>query len=129
MRKVIDADRDILAVFSSPACAACRTQAPAVESLRRKFPNIFEINVAEKPAIARAFGILATSTAVFMRPRRVEGFLVGIQPDAKLRELIQSSVSSKVCYTDTPFLLLHPNDHHRLVGPRDHRLVSVDKVC
>ena len=88
----IDAGGNVLAVFSSPSCGACRRQAPAVELLGREFPSVHSVNIAESPSLARAFGIMATPTTVLIRAGRVEAVLIGIQREKKLRGLLTGSI-------------------------------------
>jgi thiol-disulfide isomerase/thioredoxin len=84
----------VLAVFSSPTCAACKAQAPAVDRLQREFPFIYAVNVIDQPAVARAFGILATPTTVLVQQHRVRAFRVGVQSEQNLRALLNSAASN-----------------------------------
>jgi len=87
-----DGDR-VLAVFSSPACPACRAQGEAVDLLRKNFSSVHTINVVEQPALARTFGIMVTPTSVLVQRGRVRAFLVGIQSAQKLRTLLSHTTT------------------------------------
>jgi|ERR671922_599310 thiol-disulfide isomerase/thioredoxin len=62
--------RPSLVVFSAPGCKACRsTQHPAVESVVSAFGSglrVLSIDMAERPAVGRAFNVLTAPTTVVL---------------------------------------------------------------
>ena len=61
-----DAERVLLLQLSSPVCAPCRRTAEVLDALRTRRPEIVhrEIDVAERPDVARALNVLRTPTVV-----------------------------------------------------------------
>jgi thioredoxin-like negative regulator of GroEL len=88
--------RPAVVVFSAPGCAACRTtQEPAVEAVASRFGEavrVMHVDIASRPSVSRAFGVLtAPSTAVLDRDGRIgsvnQGFAPAAQLAAQLNEL------------------------------------------
>lgn len=61
-----DAERVLLLQLSSPICTPCRRTAEVLDGWTRGRPDIAhrEIDVAERPDVARALGVLRTPTVV-----------------------------------------------------------------
>ena len=86
--------RPSLIVFSTPGCTACRTaQYPAVEVVASRFGHrlrVMNVDIADRPAIGRAFNVLtAPSTVVLAGDGRVEHFNHGFAP----AEVLSAQVS------------------------------------
>src|SRR5947209_5070270 len=61
--------RRTLITFSTPSCAAChRAQAPAVGQVEQQLGpdvvRVIRINAAERPEVARAFGVMTVPSTV-----------------------------------------------------------------
>jgi len=80
----------VLAYFFSPSCGACVRQTPVVERLRKEYPNVVSINVPENVQTARQFGVMGTPSIVLIRDGVVREFLLGFQPESRLRSLLSS---------------------------------------
>lgn len=89
LAQAVATGRNTLVYFHSPGCAACRVQTPVIEKLQRDNPNVFSINIAEDLATAKAFGVRGTPSTVLVRDGIVRVFLLGSQPEARLRSLLQ----------------------------------------
>lgn len=62
--------RPSVVAFSTPGCAACWTaQKPALAALQERAPGrvrVIEIDAAEQPEVARAFGVLTVPATVVL---------------------------------------------------------------
>ncbi len=74
--------------FWSPQCAMCRGMTPLIDRLRETRSDLFKINAAESPELARGFGIAATPTLVLVRDGLVKKVLLGAQNEARILELL-----------------------------------------
>jgi thiol-disulfide isomerase/thioredoxin len=65
-RRPADDERVLLLQLSSPVCAPCRRTAALLTDLRTRDPRIahLEVDVAERPDVARALDVLRTPTVV-----------------------------------------------------------------
>ncbi|GAA2563442.1 thioredoxin family protein [Pseudonocardia hydrocarbonoxydans] len=59
-------DRVLLLQLSSPVCTPCRRTAELIDDLRARRPGVVhaEIDVAQRPDVARTLGVLRTPTVV-----------------------------------------------------------------
>ena len=84
-----------LVQFSTPSCLACKqAQAPAVmhaqAQLGEERLRIIKVDAAQRPEIARAFGVLTVPSTVVLAPAgRVIAVNQGFAPAAKLVEQVQ----------------------------------------
>lgn len=89
--------RPTLVTFSTPSCAAChRAQAPAVsrveEQLGVRALRVIRVNAAERPDVARAFGVMTVpSTVVLAEAGHVVAINQGFAPSVKLIQQVQGS--------------------------------------
>lgn len=77
--------RPSLIVFSTPGCSACRTaQYPAVQAVASRFGQrlrVMNVDIADRPAVGRAFNVLTAPTTVVMDgDGRIEHFNHGFAP-------------------------------------------------
>ena len=86
--EAVDAGRPVLAYFFSPSCAACVRQTPIVRRLQQEYPDVFAVNVSENIQTARRVGVMGTPSIVLIREGAVQEFLLGFQPEARLRSLL-----------------------------------------
>lgn len=85
--------RPAVVAFSTPSCAACHTaQKPALVQLESRSEGavrVLEVDAAERPEVARRFGILTVpSTAVLDPSGRVTALNNGFAPASRLAEQI-----------------------------------------
>ena len=83
--------RPTLVTFSTPSCAAChQAQKPAARAAAERVQaRHLEVDAANQPNIARAFGVLTVpSTAVLSPAGKVAAVNQGFAPTAKLVEQI-----------------------------------------
>jgi thiol-disulfide isomerase/thioredoxin len=84
-----DGDRVLLLQLSSPVCTPCRQTAAVLADLARRRPGVVhrEIDVAEKPGIARELGVMRTPTLVAFDRHGAELLRVtGVPRAAELEE-------------------------------------------
>jgi thioredoxin 1 len=84
-------DRPTLVAFSSPSCAACHTaQAPALRQLQAQVGErgvrVLEVDVADRPGTARAFGIMTVPSTVLLKRDAVLEVNHGFRPTRRLAE-------------------------------------------
>ena len=85
--------RPAVVAFSTPSCAACYTaQKPALVQLERQTEGavrVLEVDAAERPEVARRFGVLTVpSTAVLDASGRVTALNNGFAPTSRLAEQV-----------------------------------------
>lgn len=80
--------RRIALYFWSPSCASCKVQSPVIERLRKEFPDIYSVNIAEDLSPARALGILGTPATVIIEGGIIRSVLLGVKPEAELRKAL-----------------------------------------
>ena len=87
--------RPTLVTFSTPSCAAChRAQAPAVslveERLGASEVRVIRVDAAQRPEVARAFGVQTVPSTVVLAPAgRVVAVNHGFAPSKRLVEQLQ----------------------------------------
>jgi thiol-disulfide isomerase/thioredoxin len=82
-RKVADLDGALL-YFFGPNCAACRPLTPRIRELADTNPAVLLVDVSRDLAVAQALGVMATPTVVEVGAGRVQGYYVGMPPQAVL---------------------------------------------
>ena len=89
--------RHALVTFSTPSCAACHTaQAPAVSAVQDELGStrlrVIEVDAAERPDVARVFGVLTVPSTVVLAPAgQIVAVNQGFAPTRKLIEQLQSA--------------------------------------
>ena len=88
--------RQTVVQFSTPSCAACHTaQAPAVARVEQELGSgalrVIEIDAAERPQVAQAFGVMTVPSTVVLGPSgNVLAVNQGFAPTARLLEQLQT---------------------------------------
>jgi thiol-disulfide isomerase/thioredoxin len=85
--------RPAVVAFSTPSCAACHTaQKPALaqlESRAKGAVRVLEVDAAERPEVARKFGVLTVPTTAILDPSgRVTALNNGFAPTSRLAEQV-----------------------------------------
>jgi len=87
--------RPTLVTFSTPSCAACRSaQAPAVSAVEQHLGatevRVIRVDAAQRPEIARAFGVQTVPSTVVLAPAgRIVAVNQGFAPSRRLVEQLQ----------------------------------------
>jgi thioredoxin-like negative regulator of GroEL len=85
--------RPAVVAFSTPSCAACHTaQKPALAQLERRAEGavrVFEVDAADRPEVARKFGVLTVPTTAILDPSgRLTALNNGFAPLSRLAEQV-----------------------------------------
>jgi len=78
----------LLVYFHSPRCGPCRSMTPVIDELARHHAGVVKVDVADRPALAMAFGIRATPTVVLVADGTVREVLLGPQRRDRLEKLL-----------------------------------------
>ena len=63
--------------FYGRHCGPCKAMAPMIERVRRDYPNLIKLDIAEAPDLARQFGIVATPTFVMVESGTIRKVRLG----------------------------------------------------
>ncbi len=77
----------VLFYFYSPSCRACRPMTPIVRRLAESDRRVLLVDVTQDATTAQKFGVMATPSLVLVEGGRIAEFLVGFQPEERLRAL------------------------------------------
>jgi hypothetical protein len=84
--------RSTVVTFSTPSCAECRTQTAILDPLANDGVRVLPVDAAQKPDVARAFGILTVpSTAVLEASGALVAVNHGLADGARLREQLAAT--------------------------------------
>jgi thioredoxin 1 len=79
----------VLFFFHHPRCGPCRSMLPVIESLAADHPGRVQIiDVGEHMDLARAFGIRATPTTLWVKAGHIEQAAVGATSRQRLEDLL-----------------------------------------
>lgn len=78
-----------LIYFYSPHCGPCRRMGPRVDELAGRHPNVLKVDISAELTLARAFGVMATPTAVLVRDGAISRVLLGETSAHKLEALLE----------------------------------------
>ncbi len=91
-------ERPIVVDFWAPWCGPCRQLTPILEKLTNEFAGRFQlvkVNIDENPEIAQAFQVQSIPYVVALRDQQVISEFMGVHPEDKLREWLNSLLPSK----------------------------------
>ena len=88
--EVLQSDKPVLLDFWAPWCGPCRAVVPIVEEIARERGDIRvgKVNVDEQPELARQFRVMSIPTAMLFENGQVKETLVGVQPKARLEQML-----------------------------------------
>ena len=86
-RMVTNGDK-VLFYFYSPGCRACIPMTPVIKNLAKKNRNVFPVDVSKDMSTAQKFGVMGTPSTVLIESGKIKEFLVGFQPEDKVRGLL-----------------------------------------
>jgi thioredoxin-like negative regulator of GroEL len=88
-------EKPVLVYFTTPTCAPCKTvQRPAINQIARTLGeklHILEIDAAERPDLAKTWGVMSVPTTFLLDARGVARYVNhGVTRAEKLMEQIQT---------------------------------------
>ena len=88
--EVLESTKPVLVDFWASWCGPCRMVSPIVDEIAEEHPEIKvgKVNVDEEQELAAQFGIMSIPTAMLFENGRVKETLVGVQPKARLEQLL-----------------------------------------
>ncbi|WP_163327760.1 thioredoxin family protein [Desulfurobacterium thermolithotrophum] len=77
--------------FHAPNCRPCKFVDPVIKKLSKELKKVsfIKVNIAEKPELARKFGILATPSIIITKDGHIEEVLMGPVTEGTLREKLK----------------------------------------
>jgi len=89
----------VLVDFTAVWCAPCRTIAPHVEAIARKYAGRIRVgkcDVDGEQALAARFDVRSMPTLMMWRDGKVVGQIVGAVPRAKIEALVEAALAAPV---------------------------------
>lgn len=86
--KMMQGQHKALFYFFSPGCRACKPMTPYVKKMADNNNQVMLVDVSQEMSIAQKFGVMGTPSTVLVKDGKIVEFLVGFQPEDKLRSLL-----------------------------------------
>ena len=81
--------RGVVYYFHHPRCGPCRQMGPVIDEVAAAHPEqVVKVNLAEDPALAQAFGVLATPTTLLVKDGRITEVIIGARSARRIAALL-----------------------------------------
>ncbi|MGH7829734.1 MAG: thioredoxin, partial [Candidatus Binatia bacterium] len=94
---VLQSKRPVLVDFWAEWCRPCRTLAPIVEAVARRYAgaaDVFKLNVDDSPSIAQRYAVQGIPTLILFKDGREQERIVGTASKEAISRMIDSHMSA-----------------------------------
>ncbi len=96
-QEVIKSDKPVLVDLWAPWCGPCRALAPLVEELAKEYAGkvkVAKLNTDENQDTAVRYKVSAIPTLLFFKGGKLENQLVGVQPKARIKQVLDGMLTA-----------------------------------
>ena len=91
-KEVMQAEGKVLVDFWASWCGPCKMFSPIVDEFAEENEGkvkVGKVNIDDEPDLASRFGVMSIPTAILFKNGQAVQSMVGVQPKAKLEEMVR----------------------------------------